>query len=257
MPRRGQVFNLTFHRSLTAFGLSVLIALTAGGCATTETDDDSAIGREAAELYTDLAAAYFQRGQYKLALERAEFAIAADTDSPEAHYMLGLIDQSIGRMDRAEQAFRRALQLDPDNPVYLNANAALLCRLGRDEEALIGFEAAAAAPLYETPEVALANAAGCALKSGNSRLAQAYWKSALDKNSDYAPALLELAADHYRQKDFQSARDYLTRYSSKGEVTARALMLAEQIERALGNQQAAARFAANRQKLFPDRIETP
>lgn len=247
--------HLPQAQTLIALGLTFWIALSTLGCATTESTANTASGSEAANLYTELAAAYYQRGQYKAALERAEQAVTADARYPGAHYMLGLIDQSIGRADRAAQAFDRALQLDPDNPVYLNANSALRCSQGRYAEALAGFEAAAEAPLYETPELALSNAAGCALEAGQPARAQAYWESALNKNPDYAPALLGLAAAHFRQQDFQGARGYLARYSSKGEVTAQALMLAEQIESALGNQQAATRLGATRRERFPNNLK--
>jgi len=76
-----------------------------------------------------------QAGRYEQALAHYEAARNAGSTSPGVLGNLGLVNEALGRPERAEQCYRRALRMKPgwyDAELYL---ARLLDRLGRNEEA--------------------------------------------------------------------------------------------------------------------------
>jgi tetratricopeptide (TPR) repeat protein len=72
-----------------------------------------------------LAYVRIQQGEYDAAAKFANQAVAADDSCAEAHYMLGLVFDHQVQGKKAEAEFKRAQKLDPDNPSYLRATAAL------------------------------------------------------------------------------------------------------------------------------------
>jgi len=208
-----------------------------------------------ADLYVNMAAAYYQRGQMDAALERGLHAIAEDKKSPRAHYVLGIIYQHLGETREAQQHLAEAVRLDPTNPDILNARGSFLCLERKYSEAIAQFEEALENPLYESPEVALMNAADCARRAGRGAESERYLRKALTANASFAPALLAMAKLSYARGDAQDAQGYLTRYSRVGQVTPEVLLLATRIETRLGNRETAKALAASLRARFPDSPE--
>lgn len=78
----------------------------------------------------------FNRGEYDEAAELFSAYIERKPDNAWGHYMLGLSAYRSGDLVRAEQAFDRALELDPTHvKSYVNA-ARVLVDLGRNHEAV-------------------------------------------------------------------------------------------------------------------------
>ena len=50
-----------------------------------------------------------------------------DPSSSNAQYILALVHQRLGQIAAAEQAYVKAVKLDPRNPVALNAYGSFLC----------------------------------------------------------------------------------------------------------------------------------
>lgn len=205
-----------------------------------------------ADLYVNMAAAYYQRGQMDAALDRALRAVAEDKRNPRAHYVLGIVYQRLGKSKEAQQSFAQAVRLDPDNPDFLNASGSMLCMQQKYTEAVSQFEKALKNPLYKTPEVALMNASDCSRRANRSADAERYLREALTANPEYAPALMAMAKLSHQRGAYTEARDYLGRYSRVGQATPEALLLAYQIEAALGNKAGAKTLAASLRARFPD-----
>ncbi|TVQ89142.1 MAG: type IV pilus biogenesis/stability protein PilW [Chromatiaceae bacterium] len=209
-----------------------------------------------ADLYVDLAAEYFRRGQLEAALERAERALHEDRRSPRAHYMMAILHQHLGQAKKAEQGFAEAVRLAPNNPKFRNALGFVLCSQGSYDEAIEQMQLAINNPLYATPEVALMNAADCARRSHRGPQEDAFLQQAVERNPNYPPALLALTRRNFERGDYQAARGYLTRYSRFGEPTQEALLLAAQIERRLGNAREAQAIEAGLRQRFPNAPQT-
>ena len=58
--------------------------------------------------------------------------LAQDPDNHRAWHMLGLTLQRIGRFDEARDSYRRAMQLQPNNPDYISSYGEMILVLGGD-----------------------------------------------------------------------------------------------------------------------------
>ncbi len=79
---------------------------------------------ERARLRMSLAELYVERGRYADAIREIDAAIAADGTRSSLHAFRGLVLEAVGRQADAVAAFRRAWELDRDDPVsaYLVAS---------------------------------------------------------------------------------------------------------------------------------------
>jgi type IV pilus assembly protein PilF len=231
------------------------LALALAGCSGFEERSDVPEGESPADLYVDLAAEYVQRGQLETALGRAKQAVAADRKSARAHYILAIVYERLGDRQEAQREFAEAVKRAPNNPDYRNAWGAVLCADGQYDAGLREIQSALADPLYQGPEVALMNAADCSRRAGRRADVERYLRQALERNPNFAPALLELSKLAYQRGDFQGARSLMTRYSRTGEVTPEALMLAARIERQLGNAKLARTLENALRKRYPNSPE--
>ena len=205
-----------------------------------------------ANLYIGLATAYYERGQMPAALENAERAVQADNKNANAHYMLAVIHQRLGQTKEAEQEFAAALRIAPDNPDILNAHGSMLCLAGKYREAAAQFEKALKNPLYQTPEVALMNAAKCAERAKQGTEAERHLRNALTANPNFAPALYSMAELSFRRGAYQESYDYMVRYFRVGQVTPESLLLGSRVLSGLGRPKDAKEMADALRKRFPD-----
>ena len=240
----------------TALPLPVLLLLAA--CATTASNPDL----QTREATNDLALAnlnlgieYMRRGEYERALEKLDKARAADPSYALTYNTYGVLYQRLGETARAEQNFRKALQLRPGESSTLNNYGRFLCQQGRQDEAQKAFASAAANPLYETPEIPIANAAACSMASGQTREAEQSFRRALDINPKLPIALLQMARLSYDQEKFLPARGYLQRYIAVAPHTAESLWLGIRIEQQLGDRNTVSSFALLLRNRFPDSNE--
>lgn len=58
---------------------------------------------------------YILNQKYSEAVKILKQAIAADEESPHAHYLYGLALEGSNQQEEAKQHFRRALELDPEH----------------------------------------------------------------------------------------------------------------------------------------------
>ncbi len=126
--------------------LVVLAVVAAGGCANEENLRKSKgfYQEGVARLSSDQQQAYvsFQK------------AVKLNPDNKEAHYGLGHIYASQGRLKPAEESFREAIRIDGD---YSEANTYLgqvLASQDRWKDAIAAYRQALSNPLYPTPDLA-------------------------------------------------------------------------------------------------------
>src|SRR5688572_30849986 len=144
---------------------------------------ERASDNEAAIANMNLGAGYLRQGNTELAIERLQRALVQDPRLVLAHSTIALAYDQIGSYDDAEEHFRRATQLDPDDGAAANAYAAFLCsRQSRWADAEPYFRRAAADENYGTPEVALTNAGICARDAGELEAAEENFRTALTRN---------------------------------------------------------------------------
>jgi type IV pilus assembly protein PilF len=169
--------------------------------------------------------------------------------------VLGLVYQGLREFAKAEQAFARAVEIDPRDSYALNAYGSLLCDQGRPADAAPYFQRAVDNPLYPTPWIPLANAGLCATRSGANAQAVTDFRRALAAKPNHPPALFGMAEALYEGGDYPGARDYLLRFREAGQPNAESLWLGSKIERALDNASAALDYETALLQRFPDSIQ--
>jgi type IV pilus assembly protein PilF len=133
---------------------------------TTPVKSQEATPQQRAKIRTDLAAGYYQRGQMDVALEELGNAKALDPGYPKIYDIYGLVYAMLGERAKAEESFRQALALAPDDSNIRENWGAFLCGTGRAKEAMPEFEQVLKDPLFKTPEIALINAGKCSAQLG-------------------------------------------------------------------------------------------
>jgi type IV pilus assembly protein PilF len=220
------------------------------------TEDSAVIGemgppRERARIHTELAAAYFERGNMGVALEELRIALAADSTYAAAYNILGLVHMDLQENAQAQQSFERALRLNPTDPDSNHNYGWFLCQTDREEQALRYFLTAIKNPLYTTPFKSYTLAGVCALRKNREKEALEYFDRALRLDRDYVPALLNMAQLTYRRGELSDARQLIGRYNKLVEPTSESLWLALRIERRLGDSNAESNLANQLRRRFP------
>ena len=212
----------------------------------------STTSNEAATTNLRLAVEYMQRHEYEHALEKLDRARKLDPGYALTYNTYGVLYQTLGDNARAEQNFKRALQLGGDDSATMNNYGRFLCQQNRLEEADAVFRKAASNPLYETREIPLANAGICMLGAKRIPEAEKYFRSALELNPRMSTALVQMARLSQEQGDALRARGYLQRYLEVSKPTAESLWLGIQIEEELGDRDAVASYSMMLRNNFPD-----
>ncbi|MET0655236.1 MAG: tetratricopeptide repeat protein, partial [Pseudoxanthomonas sp.] len=119
-------------------------------------------------------------------------------------------------------------------------------------ESLVWFDRAISAPGYATPESALANAGGCALKTGQYERADRDLRNALSISPRNAYALASRAESEYRQGRYFEARAFTERRLAAAPASPAVLQLAADIEEKLGDKAAASRYVQRLRAEFPE-----
>lgn len=240
------------------FPISLLVACGSTPVSSTDPAESVPTGsdRNRARIHTELGAGYYARGQYAVALNSLNTALAAEPSYAPAYNILALVRAELREDKEAEEAFRRAISLQPQYSEALNNYGLFLCQRGRVEDALTRFDAALANPLYATPETALANAGACTLAKGDVGRAEMYFTRALRREPGLGIALLGLAEVDYRAGRLLAARAKLKQLSAAADLNAQALWLGVRVERSLGDRAAESSYGAQLKRRFPEAIQT-
>lgn len=243
------------RRSALALGLVALLLGCAGGTgggSNVRRSGEPTAMQSAAETNLKLGQAYMQQGQLEDALDKLQKAIELDPQSAQAHTVLAVLLERIGRHEQAGTHYARSVELQPGQGNLLNNYGAYLCRHGRFAEADAMFMRALEDPFYRTPGAALANAGVCAVQAGDATRAERNFRRALDFTPGDTTALLHLAQIHFDKGDFLRARAFVQRMEGAGGASPVALDLGARIEDRLGDSKAAARYRERLSTEFPD-----
>jgi len=206
--------------------------------------------RNRARIHTELASAYFERGNMGVALEELRIAIAAEPNYAPAYNVLGLVHMDLRENAVAQQHFERGLRLAPNDPDLNNNYGWFLCQTGNEGQSIAYFLAALKNPLYNTPARSYVNAGLCSMKGNNERDAIDYFERALRSAPDNLQALLNLASLQYKRGQLELARSLVGRVNRLMEPTAESLWLALRIERKTGDKAAENAIAVQLRRRF-------
>lgn len=228
------------------YWLSVLLLSLLVSCSTGKLTRQAA-----AELQANLGIEYFRLGKLNVALEKLQAAVDSDPDNVKAQDALAVLYEKIKQYDAAKKHFQAAIVLQPDNPSTQNNFGRFLCEQGEFNQGLAYLKQAMYLPLNDKKWFAFTNAGRCELQRGNAEQAEHYFRQALEYDSHFAPALLELQALSYRQGNLLSARAFLERYLEVAAHTPETLSVGFTTEKALGNATLAEQYRQLLLQNFP------
>src|SRR4051812_18005040 len=166
---------------LTALSWSGLLAgaLAVVGCAASPaaeqarsnadqvTESDEPENRRRARIRMELAVGYFEQGKTSIALDELKQVILNDPTFPDAYNLRGLIYMRLNDMRLAEDSFRRAVVLNPNDANTLHNLGWLQCQQRRFDDAQRSFDQALASPLYGDRAKTLMAQGLCLARAGN------------------------------------------------------------------------------------------
>jgi type IV pilus assembly protein PilF len=211
--------------------------------------------RNRARIHTDLAAAYFQRGNMGVALEELRIATAADARYAPAHSLYGLVYMELRENKLAEQSFERALSIAPNDGDINHNYGVFLCQTRREPDSIKYFNQAIRNPLYPTPSRSYSAAGVCSMRTGNPKEAEQYFERALRLDPDEPASLLHLGQIRYKPGKMDEARRLVSRYNKLADPSAESLWLALRIERRTGERVAEQSYANQLRRRFPGSAE--
>lgn len=229
----------------------LLSALLLSGCVTTGDQGSERNVEEAAKTNTSLAVEYARKGNYAMALEKAQRALTQNDSYAPAHSTIALIYAQRGDDAEAAKHYRRAISLDSKDLFTRNNFAIFECERGRTDEALELFESVARNKSYNAPDAALINAGVCANRANRPDKAEAYFREALQLRAENPEALMQLAVLAANAQDWLKVRAFIQRHDRVVKPSAESLRLAMRAERGLGNEAAADHLGQQLQREFP------
>jgi type IV pilus assembly protein PilF len=251
-------------RSLLA---PLLTALLLAGCAQTTQTTSSSAGEvrgapepadaeRRARTRLELAALYFGRGQYDVALQEIGLALAARPDMGAAFNLRGLVYAAMGDDAQADESFLRALALNPRDADAMHNRAWFLCQRNRSAEADRLFDQALAQPQYRDAPRTLMAQGVCLARAGKLPEAEAKLVRAYEVDPSNPTTALNLAEVLYRRGDYERARFYVRRVNSVEDIAnAQSLWLAMRIENKIGNRGGVDAFGRQLRNRFPQSAE--
>jgi len=253
--------HVVLKKQLVAISLGLLCVLPAWGqlydTQSGKRGQNSGDQRNRAKIHAELGGMYFQSGHMAAALDELGTAIKADPSFVTAYSVRGLVYTQLKEYGKAEDDFRYALNLAPNDPDVNNNYGWYLCETGKERQSITYFLQALKSPLYETPERAYSNAGTCALKAGDIQGAESYLLNALRLSRDGgAVPRLQLAQLFYQRGIYEEARIYLNDALKLIEPpSSEALWLGVRIERKLGNRSGEGVYVSQLRSRYPTSLE--
>lgn len=249
-------------RLLIVLTAALLAACAGTGTAPTaereiKTDSDQTDADRRAGIRLELAQGYFSRGQFSTALDELKLALQAKPDMREAVNLRGLVYAAMGDYPLAEEAFRRALVVYPNDPDTMHNYGWFLCQQQRWQTADALFDQALAVSTYRAPARTLLAKGVCEARSGRMLVAEKTLARAFELDPGNPAIAVNLSEVLFRNNELERARFYVKRVNEQPEQTnAQSLWLQLRIDRRMGNTGNVDDLGLQLRRKFPQSPET-
>jgi type IV pilus assembly protein PilF len=250
------------QRKVWRVGCAALLCAILAACmssgGTHVADNKSEKSDDAARVRVELGQRYMEQGKLELALENLQKALEYNANYVDAHTVMAVLYERLGKEKDAGVHYARAVELAPKSGAANNNYGQFLCAGGQYAEAQKYFARAMEDPFYKTPDVLYTNAGSCLLEHGSGQLDQAEsdFRKAIEANPTNALALFYLAKVLYTKNDFFHARAFIQRFEALGQPNPDALLLARNIEVKMGHAETARDYTQRLHEQFPDSEQT-
>ncbi len=180
---------------LSCLYLSLLVLAT--GCASHRSSQQ--LSQEIQARF-DLARSYLAQDQPRRSLKELLTVKDKVSGNPKFHFLLGLTYSELDTPQKALKSFQRVVEIDPDDGKAWNNMGQTCYRLGRLSKAEQAFKKALSIQTYLTPEYSAYNLARVHKKQGQLEAAIDFAQKATTYNKQYTPAFL-LLSNLYLQED--------------------------------------------------------
>jgi type IV pilus assembly protein PilF len=208
-----------------------------------------------ARAHVELGAAYLQQGKYEIALSEFNEATQIDPNYAPAYNGLGLVYAALGEDAKADDGYKKAIQLQPRSSESHNNYGSFLCSRKRYDESIKHFLEAVKNPLYSTPNLAYANAGICSVRKNDIKSAEIYLTKALELQPLTHSAATQLAEIQFNRGDAPAAKQTLQN-ALVASPSAETLWLGIKIERVLGDKDNVSSYALQLRRQYPNSEQT-
>lgn len=219
------------------------------------TDSDEPEMRKRARIRLELAVGYFEQGQTTIALDELKQSIASDPTYSEAYSLRGLIYMRLNDFQVAEESFKKALFISPQNSGVMHNLGWLLCQQARYSEAQQYFSQALLNPQYGERAKTLRAQGLCQASAGLKKDAELSLLKSYEFDAGNPVTAYNLAVLLFQRNDFARAQFYIRRLNNSELANAESLWLGVKVERSLGHSDAMQQLAVQLIKRFPQSPE--
>lgn len=211
--------------------------------------------QEKAALNLQMGVRYLEMNMLEVAQEKLETAYRLDSSNPEVLNALAVFYERLKNDEKAADFYQAALDNDPGNYSIKNNYGHFLCERGKREKGMVLLQEAYQSPMNQRQWLAMTNIGICLQQQNDKQQSEMFFRRALEANSEYTPALLEMLKISYHGQQYMSARAFLERLLSASKPSPETLWFGFQTERALGNRQAAEGYKEQLLTSFPTSTE--
>lgn len=239
--------------------LILLVSLSLVGCATTASKQKRVQGQvykygenfSAANANVTLAMAYLKKGELQNAKEKLLLAKKQAPRDPATWYAMGFYQETVGDMKLAKESYQKSVKLAPKNGDVQNNYGTFLCRQGHYRESIKHFMLAIKDENYLDTAGAYENAGLCAMKIPDKKLAENYFKRAIDHDPVISKSLYEMAELKFEAGDYTESKQLLDRYNFFSKPQPESLWLGVRLGWKLGDESWAEKQAKELVEKFP------
>lgn len=263
LDRPASVWQKSAGAALLGAGVLLLSACAGGGAgggssvakdaarAEPVTESDEPENTKRARLRVTLASNYFAEGQDKVALDEVKQALTAEPRYAPAYVLRGLIYMRLQDDARAEDSFKRALEINPRESDALHNYGWFLCGKNRYKESVSHFEAALTNPIYAGRSKTLMTKGICEVRAGELAAAEASFVRAYELDAANPITGYNLASLLFKRGEYTRAQFYIRRLNNSELANAESLWLGIKVEQRLKNTVVMEQLAQQLERRFP------
>ncbi len=222
-----------------------------GSGAEVVTDSDEPSVRKRARIRLELASGYFEQGQTTVALDELKQSIAADPNYAAAYNLRGLIYLRLNDFRFAEESFRKALAIEPQDATVMHNLGWLYCQEARYPQAQQLFSQALANPNYKERAKTWRAQGLCQVRAGQLEEGEQSLLKSYQFDAGNPVTAYNLATLLFQRGDFARAQFYVRRLNNSELANEESLWLGVKVERRMENRAAMQQLGTQLQKRFP------
>lgn len=211
---------------------------------------------KASKLNAELGLAYVMKGRYEQALAKLNKAIRMNPDNAKAYLYIAELYRRLNENERAEDYFKRALEVDAEDSSINNNYGAFLCANKKYDEAFKYLKTALLNPVYPDRGEVYENMGICAEDQGNIKVARENYIQAISLKPHLGTSLLAVAQLDFDAQKIESAEKYLKYFSRVAKQTPQSLWLGILIANKKKNKKTIESLSWSLNRKFPEAKET-